>query len=171
MTQWQSQAQPHSFPHVLPCMLQDIARYETVMLSTIQQPSICLHFLRPGRLVRIREGHLDWGWGIVVSVMRKAVAVNAAIDTEDMGPASAYVLDLLLSCDATSVKGQSQHLVTHQVPVWLDSKLTNTSNRFSAQFDAKMNAIALQHRPVALLAVSCCTCTPWLSSVPSLDIP
>ena len=87
------------------CILQDIARYETVMLSTIQQPSICLHFLRPGRLVRIREGHLDWGWGIVVSVMRKAVAVNAAIDTEDMGPASAYVLDLLLSCDATSVKG------------------------------------------------------------------
>jgi hypothetical protein len=95
------------------CILQDIARYETVMLSTIQQPSICLHFLRPGRLVRIREGHLDWGWGIVVSVMRKAVAVNAAIDTEDMGPASAYVLDLLLSCDATSVKGQSQHLVMH----------------------------------------------------------
>ena len=95
-------------------MLQDIARYETVMLSTIQQPSICLHFLRPGRLVRIREGHLDWGWGIVVSVMRKAVAVNAAIDTEDMGPASAYVLDLLLSCDATSVKGWSQHLVMHK---------------------------------------------------------
>ena len=63
--------------------------------------------------MRIREGHLDWGWGIVVSVMRKAVAVNAAIDTEDMGPASAYVLDLLLSCDAASVKGQSQQPSTH----------------------------------------------------------
>ena len=77
------------------------------MLSAIQQPSSCLHFLRPGRLVRIREGHLDWGWGIVVSVMRKAVAVNAAVQSEDLGPASAYILDLLLSCDAASVKGQS----------------------------------------------------------------
>ena len=87
--------------------MQDIARYETVMLSAIQQPSSCLHFLRPGRVVRVREGHLDWGWGIVVSVMRKAVAVNAAVQAEDMGPASAYVLDLLLSCDAASVKGKS----------------------------------------------------------------
>ena len=87
--------------------VQDIARYETVMLSSMQQPSTCLHFLRPGRLVRIREGHLDWGWGIVVSVLRKAVAVNAAVvEPHDMGPASAYVLDLLLSCDAASVKGQ-----------------------------------------------------------------
>ena len=77
------------------------------MLAAIQQPSSCLHFLRPGRLVRVREAHLDWGWGIVVSVMRKAVAVNAAVQAEDMGPASAYVLDLLLSCDAASVKGKS----------------------------------------------------------------
>lgn len=74
------------------------------MLAAIQQPSSCLHFLRPGRLVRVREAHLDWGWGIVVSVMRKAVAVNAAVQAEDLGPASAYVLDLLLSCDAASVK-------------------------------------------------------------------
>lgn len=83
---------------------QDIARYETVMLSAIQQPTACLHFLRPGRLVRIREGALDWGWGIIVSVMRKAVAVNAGVQAEDLGPASAYILDVLLSCDAASVK-------------------------------------------------------------------
>lgn len=85
--------------------LQDIARYETVMLSAIQQPAACLHFLRPGRLVRIREGSLDWGWGIVVSVMRKAVAVNAGVQADDLGPPSAYILDVLLSCDAASVKG------------------------------------------------------------------
>ena len=86
----------HTNKTFLSC-IQDIARYETVMLAAIQQPSSCLHFLRPGRLVRVREAHLDWGWGIVVSVMRKAVAVNAAVQAEDMGPASAYVLDLLLS--------------------------------------------------------------------------
>ena len=77
------------------------------MLSAIQRPTTCLHFLRPGRLVRIREGTLDWGWGIVVSVMRKTVAVNAAVQLDDMGPASAYILDLLLSCDAASVKGMA----------------------------------------------------------------
>ena len=75
------------------------------MLAAIQQPATCLHFLRPGRLVRIREGALDWGWGIVVSVMRKTVAVNAAVQADDLGPASAYILDLLLSCDAASMKG------------------------------------------------------------------
>lgn len=85
--------------------LQDIGRYETVMLAAIQQPAACLHFLRPGRLVRIREASLDWGWGIVVSVMRKTVAVNAAVQADDLGPASAYILDLLLSCDAVSIKG------------------------------------------------------------------
>lgn len=56
-------------------------------------------------MVRIREGPIDWGWGIVVSVMRKTVAVNAAANAEDIGPASAYILDLLLSCDAGSIKG------------------------------------------------------------------
>ena len=75
------------------------------MLAALQQPATCLHFLRPGRLVRIREGPIDWGWGIVVSVMRKTVAVNAAAKAEDSGPASAYILDLLLSCDAASIKG------------------------------------------------------------------
>lgn len=82
------------------------------MLAAIQQPATCLHFLRPGRLVRIREGALDWGWGIVVSVMRKTVAVNAAVQADDLGPASAYILDLLLSCDAASVKGALLSLPT-----------------------------------------------------------
>lgn len=27
-----------------------------------------MHFLRPGRLIRIREGPYDWGWGVVVAV-------------------------------------------------------------------------------------------------------
>lgn len=98
-------------------VLQDIARYETVMLSAIQQPATCLHFLRPGRLVRIREGALDWGWGIVVSVMRKMVAVNAAVQADDLGPASAYILDLLLSCDAASIKGAV-------LPQWLCTNMT-----------------------------------------------
>lgn len=93
--------------------LQDIARYETVMLSAIQQPAACLHFLRPGRLVRIREGSLDWGWGIVVSVMRKAVAVNAGVQADDLGPPSAYILDVLLSCDAASVKGAAPSPLHH----------------------------------------------------------
>ena len=78
------------------------------MLSALQQPAKCLHFLRPGRLVRIREGAIDWGWSIVVSVMRKTVAVNAAVQSDDLGPASAYILDLLLCCDASSIKGQNR---------------------------------------------------------------
>ena len=41
----------------------------------------------------------------------QAVAVKAAVQKENMGPVSAYVLDLLLSCDTASVKGANQAAV------------------------------------------------------------
>ena len=43
-----------------------------MLLPALLRPDRCLHFLRPGRLVAIREGPLDWGWGIVLAVHRLA---------------------------------------------------------------------------------------------------
>eukprot|EP00198_Chlamydomonas_reinhardtii_P006185 XP_001695521.1 predicted protein [Chlamydomonas reinhardtii] len=42
------------------------------------QPSHCLPFLRAGRLVRVSSGGVDWGTGVVVSVMRRPDAAPAA---------------------------------------------------------------------------------------------
>ena len=39
-----------------------------MLLPYTIRPDRCLHFLRPGRLVRIQEGPNDWGWGIVLAV-------------------------------------------------------------------------------------------------------
>ena len=39
------------------------------MLAAMQRPDRCIHLLRPGRLVRVRAGSVDWGWGVVVSVL------------------------------------------------------------------------------------------------------
>ena len=40
----------------------------------------------------------------------KAVAANAAVHAEVGAPASAYALDLLLSCDASSIKGEGSNV-------------------------------------------------------------
>ncbi|KAF5188051.1 Exosome rna helicase mtr4 [Thalictrum thalictroides] len=49
----------------------DIAQLEKKMMSEITTPERVLYFFLPGRLVKIRDGGTDWGWGVVVNVMKK----------------------------------------------------------------------------------------------------
>lgn len=49
-------------------MAQDILAQEQLLLRHVLQPERVLPFLRPGRLVCVREGPLDWGWGVVLAV-------------------------------------------------------------------------------------------------------
>ncbi|GLT69777.1 hypothetical protein SLA2020_419030 [Shorea laevis] len=51
----------------------DIAQLEKKMMAEITRPEWVLYHLRPGRLVKIREGGTDWGWGVVVNVMKKTL--------------------------------------------------------------------------------------------------
>eukprot|EP00891_Asterochloris_glomerata_P002642 jgi/Astpho2/2642/fgenesh1_pm.00049_%23_6_t len=78
--------------------------------QSLKQPDKCLHFLRPGRLVQIEEGQLSWGWGVVVSVMRRALGANAGAPAAEggasQGVAAEYQLDLLLGCTPDSIKAQ-----------------------------------------------------------------
>jgi len=74
-----------------------------VIEAAIQQPDKALVFLRPGRLVRVREGAVDWGWGIVCSVSRRP-GNNGAADGA-AAPAAHYMLDTLLATAAGSMKG------------------------------------------------------------------
>ena len=41
----------------------------------------CLTFLRPGRVVRVQQGPLDWGWGVVVAEPGSAVTVDGRAPT------------------------------------------------------------------------------------------
>jgi len=40
------------------------------MRSVIVQPVNILAFLNPGRLVKVRDGAEDWGWGAVVNFQK-----------------------------------------------------------------------------------------------------
>jgi ATP-dependent RNA helicase DOB1 len=57
------------------------------VMAAVLQPQRCLHFLRPGRVVRVVDGAADWGYGVVVSVVRA-----------EGGGAAAYWVDTLLCC-------------------------------------------------------------------------
>uniref|UniRef100_A0A803LZ11 RNA helicase n=1 Tax=Chenopodium quinoa TaxID=63459 RepID=A0A803LZ11_CHEQI len=79
----------------------NLAQLETKMISEITRPERILYYLVPGRLVRIREGVTDWGWGVVVNVVKKP---PAAVGTVPRG--GGYIVDTLLHCSpGTSENG------------------------------------------------------------------
>ncbi|CAL0313311.1 unnamed protein product [Lupinus luteus] len=62
----------------------ELAQLEKKMMEQIIRPHMILSCLVPGRLIRIREGGTEWGWGVVVNVVKK--------------PSSGYIVDTLLHC-------------------------------------------------------------------------
>ena len=60
--------------------------------SAIRNPEFCLPFLRPGRLASIGDKTAEWGYGVVVNVLKSS---NGEDD---------YILDVLLCCQGGSVK-------------------------------------------------------------------
>ncbi|KAL4452733.1 hypothetical protein ABPG75_008395 [Micractinium tetrahymenae] len=76
-----------------------LRQQQAAVSAALQQPQYCLHFLRPGRIIRVVEGERDWGYGVVVSVFRKAVQDRPGI-TESA--AAAYIVDALLCCRGTN---------------------------------------------------------------------
>ncbi len=82
-------------------------KLQATLAASMLRPDRCLHFLRPGRIVRVQDGSVDWGWGVVVSVLR----TGAAGKQQGAGhAASAYVVDTLLCCAPGSGK-RAQHPV------------------------------------------------------------
>lgn len=73
-----------------------------MILASVLSPEKCLHFLRPGRLVRIQAGKTDWGWGLVVNVHRKAGKPGQGDQQRDKGQ---YIIDALLHCAPGSEEG------------------------------------------------------------------
>ena len=63
------------------------------IMQAVLQPDRCVHFLRAGRVVRVGDGKkMDFGYGIVVSVMRCDSGGSAAAATA----ADKYIVDVLL---------------------------------------------------------------------------
>ncbi|XP_010467134.1 PREDICTED: DExH-box ATP-dependent RNA helicase DExH10 [Camelina sativa] len=72
----------------------DIAQHEKKLMSEIIRPERVLCFLETGRLVKIREGGTDWGWGVVVNVVKKSSVGTGSASSNGGG----YIVDTLLHC-------------------------------------------------------------------------
>lgn len=75
-----------------------VAALERTLTAALVTPERCLHFLRPGRLVRVREGDVDWGWGVVVAAMYAGGGGAKGGGGSQAGAAEGYVVDTLLVC-------------------------------------------------------------------------
>lgn len=77
----------------------DVAQLEKRMMSEVNRPERVLHFLNPGRLVKVRDGGTDWGWGVVVNVVKKpASALGTLPSAVSSSRGSNYIVDTLLHC-------------------------------------------------------------------------
>lgn len=77
--------------------------------------------MRPGRLVRVRDGAVDWGWGVLVNYRRTLTAPAMGAHTSQNASAGVllpakddadattehYVLDCLLACDPSSAESEA----------------------------------------------------------------
>ncbi|KAL6985027.1 Helix-loop-helix protein 2 [Sarracenia purpurea var. burkii] len=87
----------------------DIAQLEKKMMAEITRPERVLYFLLPGRLVKVREGGTDWGWGVVVNVVRKPpTALGSLPPALSSSRGISYIVDTLLHCSLGSSENGSR---------------------------------------------------------------
>ncbi|EFA83539.1 DEAD/DEAH box helicase [Heterostelium album PN500] len=74
-----------------------LAKLKDGMRDFINQPSYVQPYLQPGRIVRVRDENLDWGYGVVLNFYRRSVKQGVSDQTFEI------VTDMLLNTDATSI--------------------------------------------------------------------
>jgi ATP-dependent RNA helicase DOB1 len=69
--------------------------YAEDMRNVIIHPSYCLPFMQPGRLVHVKDGDHDFGWGAVINFLRREPDRNSR---EPLPPQESWTLDVALEC-------------------------------------------------------------------------
>lgn len=133
----------------------DIAQLEKKLMSEITRPERVLYYLGSGRLIKVREGGTDWGWGVVVNVVKKPSAGVGTLPSRGGG----YIVDTLLHCSPGSSENGSRPKPCppnpgekgemHVVPVQLPLISTLSKIRISVPPDLR----PLDARQSILLAV------------------
>ncbi|GMH10728.1 hypothetical protein Nepgr_012569 [Nepenthes gracilis] len=85
----------------------DLSLLEKKMMTEITRPERVLYYLQPGRLVKIREGGTDWGWGVVVNVVKKPSAASGTLSSTLSSRGGGYIVDTLLHCSPSSSENGS----------------------------------------------------------------
>lgn len=84
-----------------------LAGFTENMQDVISHPNYCLPFIQPGRLVQIKHGDYDFGWGVLVNYKERRAPKNSTEKIEDH---QRYVVDVLLKV----AKGTTSGTKTHQ---------------------------------------------------------
>ncbi|XP_049403170.1 DExH-box ATP-dependent RNA helicase DExH10-like [Solanum stenotomum] len=138
----------------------EIAQREKKLMAEITRPERVLHFLLPGRLVKVWEGGKDWGWGVVVNVVKKPPAASGSMPAAlSASRNTGYIVDTLLHCSLGSGENGSQPKPCpprpgekgemHVVPVQLPLISSLSKLRISVPADLR----PLEARQSILLAV------------------
>ncbi|XP_075083986.1 DExH-box ATP-dependent RNA helicase DExH10-like [Nicotiana tabacum] len=138
----------------------EIAQREKKLMAEITRPERVLHFLLPGRLVKVWEGGKDWGWGVVVNVVKKPPAPSGSLPAAlSASRGTGYIVDTLLHCSLASGDNGSQPKPCpprpgekgemHVVPVQLPLISSLSKLRISVPADLR----PLEARQSILLAV------------------
>ncbi|XP_027070815.2 DExH-box ATP-dependent RNA helicase DExH10 [Coffea eugenioides] len=138
----------------------EIAHHEKKLMAEITQPERILYFLQPGRLVKVREGGTDWGWGVVVNVVKKSPPASGSLPAAlASARGNSYIVDTLLHCSLGSSENGSRPKPCpprpgekgemHVVPVQLGLVSTISKIRISIPSDLR----PLEARQSTLLAV------------------
>ncbi|KAL6595402.1 hypothetical protein ACP70R_047742 [Stipagrostis hirtigluma subsp. patula] len=80
----------------------DISELEKKIMSEMIRPERALLYLVPGRLVKVRDGSTDWGWGVVVNVVKKPPASGTLPPALSASRSNNYIVDTLLHCSTSS---------------------------------------------------------------------
>ncbi|MQL74862.1 hypothetical protein Taro_007241, partial [Colocasia esculenta] len=77
----------------------DLAELEKKIMSEIARPERALLYLCTGRLVKVRDGAVDWGWGVVINVVKKPPPPLGTLPSAlAASRSSSYIVDTLLHC-------------------------------------------------------------------------
>ncbi|XP_044373877.1 DExH-box ATP-dependent RNA helicase DExH10 isoform X2 [Triticum aestivum] len=79
----------------------DISELEKKIMSEMIRPERALLYLVPGRLVKVRDGSTDWGWGVVVNVVKKPPASSSLPPALSASRNNNYIVDTLLHCSSS----------------------------------------------------------------------
>ncbi|KAJ8088841.1 ATP-dependent RNA helicase mtr4 [Marasmius tenuissimus] len=77
---------------------QQLERMAVDFRLVITHPSYALPHLKPGRLIKVKHGKLDFGWGVVISYEKRESSKRSPFPPGgDLPPHEQYIIDVLLS--------------------------------------------------------------------------
>ncbi|CAH9110432.1 unnamed protein product [Cuscuta europaea] len=95
----------------------ELSQIEKKMMVEITRPERVLYFLLPGRLVKVQEGGKDWGWGVVVNVVRRPPTSSGSLPAAlSSSRGNTYIVDTLLHCSISSGESGSRPKPCPPVP-------------------------------------------------------